>query len=99
MPAFYAEDLAYCHHVGFTDPNLPPAVIRVLRENGITHGRVIDLGCNGGTLLAALLAAGFAPVGVEISAAALAIAAETAPGVRLHREAAGGFRLPALAPR
>ncbi len=97
MPAFYAEDLAYCPHVGVTDPNLPPAVIRVLRENGITRGRVIDLGCNGGTLLAALLAAGYAPVGVEISAASLAIAAETAPGVRLHREAVVDFVFPPCA--
>ncbi|MBG03066.1 MAG: hypothetical protein CMM59_03200 [Rhodospirillaceae bacterium] len=91
---FYAEDLAYCHHVGFADSRLPPAVLALLREFGIGGGTVLDLGCNGGHLLAALTTAGFKAIGVDVSAPALALAAETAPQAELHCADIGDFTFP-----
>lgn len=84
MNDFYEEDLAYCHHVGFADRNLPAAVLSLLQQQAVTHGTVFDLGCNGGHLLAALHAAGYSPIGVDISAAAIAIAKTVAPGADLR---------------
>jgi len=66
--------LAYCHHVGFSNPRLPGAVIGALRENGIADGLIVDLGCNGGHLLAALTQSGYGTIGIDLSAAALALA-------------------------
>ena len=73
---FYAEDLANCHHAAFADSRLPPAVLTMLREFGIEGCTVVDLGCNGGHLLVALTTAGFKAIGVDVSAPALALAAE-----------------------
>ena len=81
---FYAEDLAYCHHAAFADSRLPPAVLAMLREFGIEGSTVVDLGCNGGHLLVALTTAGFKAIGVDVSAPALALAAETTPQAELH---------------
>ena len=73
---FYAEDLGYFHHAAFADSRLPPAVLAMLREFGIEGCTVVDLGCNGGHLLVALTTAGFKAIGVDVSAPALALAAE-----------------------
>ena len=70
----------------FADSRLPPAVLAMLREFGIEGCTVVDLGCNGGHLLVALTTAGFKAVGVDVSAPALALAAEkkTTPQAELH---------------
>ena len=97
MTHFYAEDLAYCHHVGFADPLLPSAIIDVLRAHGVMDGTVVDLGCNGGHLLAALLERGYAAVGIDVSDAALEIAAREAPGAAIHHCDAQSFEWPECA--
>ena len=56
----------------------------MLREFGIEGCTVVDLGCNGGHLLVALTTAGFKAIGVDVSAPALALAAETTPQAELH---------------
>ena len=56
----------------------------MLREFEIKGCTVVDLGCNGGHLLVALTTAGFKAIGVDVSAPALALAAETTPQAELH---------------
>lgn len=94
MPDFYAEDLAYCHHVGFANPQLPGAVVAALQKKQVRDGCVVDLGCNGGHLLAALSQAGFDPVGVDLSAPALQLAAVTAPQALLVQGDIATYPLP-----
>ncbi|MEC8776970.1 MAG: class I SAM-dependent methyltransferase [Pseudomonadota bacterium] len=48
----------------------------MLREFEIEVYTVVDLACNGGHLLVALTTAGFKLIGVDVSAPALALAAE-----------------------
>jgi len=89
--------LAYCHHVGFSNPRLPGAVIGALRENGIADGLIVDLGCNGGHLLAALTQSGYGTIGIDLSAAALALAEKLAPSAILYHGDVAGFTLPKCA--
>ncbi|MEC8136775.1 MAG: class I SAM-dependent methyltransferase [Pseudomonadota bacterium] len=56
----------------------------MLREFEIEVYTVVDLACNGGHLLVALTTAGFKAIGVDVSAPALALAAETTPQAELH---------------
>ena len=66
MAAFYAEDLAYIHHAGFTDMarEAAPYLLKRLREAGIANGLVVDLGCGSGVWVAKLVAAGHRPIGI-----------------------------------
>jgi SAM-dependent methyltransferase len=91
---FYSEDLAYCHHVGFSNPRLPDAVIGALRENGIADGLIIDLGCNGGHLLVALAQSGYVTIGVDLFAAALVLAENLAPSATRYHGDVAEFALP-----
>jgi len=56
----YQEDLAYIHHVGFSNlaRRASPWVLEVLRKADIHEGTVVELGCGSGILLSALSAAG-----------------------------------------
>jgi SAM-dependent methyltransferase len=94
--AMYRDDLAYVHHAGFGDfaRGAAPGLLRLLRAAGIRSGTVVDLGCGSGLWLRALGRAGFAAVGVDRSAALLAIARRTAPRAELHRRSVYDFELP-----
>jgi SAM-dependent methyltransferase len=81
----YEEDLAYIHHVGFSDlaRSATPWVLETLRKAGIREGSIVELGCGSGLLLAALGAAGYQAVGVDASKPMLDIARSTAPAATL----------------
>jgi SAM-dependent methyltransferase len=85
MAQRYEEDLAYIHHVGFSDlaRGATPWVLETLRTAGIRNGTIVELGCGGGLLLAALADAGYQQVGVDASAPMLDIARSTAPAATL----------------
>ena len=72
--------MASCQVRGF---RLPPAVLAMLREfsRGLRRGRPR---LQRRTSLVALATAGFKAVGVDVSAQALALAAETTPQAKLH---------------
>lgn len=93
----YQEDLAYIHHVGFTElaRQATPAILATLREAGIHDGTVVELGCGTGVLLSALSAAGYRAVGVDASPAMLELASSTAPSATLLQ---GSFYDVALPP-
>jgi len=92
----YGSDLAHVHDVAFGGwvRDAAPFVLARLREAGITEGRVVDLGCGSGIWAAELLEAGYEVVGVDASAAMLAIARERAPGATLAKASLHDAELP-----
>ncbi len=80
----YGSDLAYVHHVAFSGLSQAAAswLCHELPRRGHNTGVVVDLGCGSGELAAGLLAQGFDVVGVDASAAMIALARRTAPGAR-----------------
>ncbi len=84
----YQEDLAYIHHVGFSDfmREAIPRLLILLQEAGITNGTVVDLGCGGGLWLKALQDAGYHSVGIDVSEPMLEIAKTESPlSVLIHQ--------------
>ena len=81
MPLGYGDDLAHIHDVGFSFfvEGAIPGVLRILRQNGLRSGRVVELGCGSGRLARALLAAGFEVVGFDISPSMVRLARRNAP--------------------
>ena len=78
----YREDLAHVHEAGFARfaAGAASVIAGDLRERGVTSGTVLDLGCGGGTLSAAVAAAGFDASGVDLSPAFVAMAKARVPG-------------------
>ena len=95
MP-FYADDLAYVHHVGFTGfvRGAAPGLRAMLRQAGIKEGLVVDLGCGSGVWLNTLIDNGYEAIGVDGSSAMLRLARRNAPKARLHLASAFEFDLP-----
>jgi SAM-dependent methyltransferase len=73
----YGTDLAFIHEAGFAA--LADAAARHVRSMVAPPGLVVDLGCGGGTLLAALVDEGFQGLGVDTSAAMVALARRRVP--------------------
>ena len=97
MTSTYQEDLAYIHHVGFGDlvQGATPGLLHKLREAGIDHGLVVDLGCGGGLWLRALLDAGYVALGVDAADAFVKLARATAPDAEVRLASAYEVELPA----
>jgi SAM-dependent methyltransferase len=81
MQQAYREDLAYIHDAGFG--RFARGAAEVLSEQlasrGIDRGLVVDLGCGSGILAELLAARGFEILGVDLSAAAVALARQRVP--------------------
>jgi SAM-dependent methyltransferase len=97
--AAYGQDLAYVHDAGFGGfaTGLAPGILRLLRRAGIVGGLVIDLGCGSGIWARALADAGYDALGVDISAAMLALARRRAPAARFVRASLLRFEPPPCA--
>jgi len=82
---FYEWDLARIHHEGhlFVVEACAPYLITLLRDGGVSGGEVLDLGCGSGALCQAMIDAGFAAHGVDISPAMIELAREIAPSAKL----------------
>lgn len=95
----YQEDLAYIHHVGFGDfaTGASPGVLMLLARAGIREGLVVDLGCGSGLWARSLLRAGYSVLGVDRSAAMLALARSVAPGAEFVEGSLHEVRLPCCA--
>lgn len=83
----YDEDLAYVHDAGFGDfaRAVAPGVLAILRRAGVAGGLVVDLGCGSGIWARRLVDAGYGVLGVDVSAAMLAIARERVPEARFRQ--------------
>lgn len=81
MVKAYSDDLAYIHDVGFSDFVLQaaPALLAILRKDGIRGGLVVDLGCGSGILARRLSDEGYDVLGIDISRAMIRLARKKAP--------------------
>jgi SAM-dependent methyltransferase len=81
MTKAYQDDLAYIHDVGFGDfaKNSAPGLLDILRQNAITTGLVVDLGCGSGLWARELSRAGYDVLGIDISPAMIEIARKQVP--------------------
>jgi SAM-dependent methyltransferase len=81
MTAWYNEDLAYIHDVGFRDYALKsaPGILEILKHHQIQTGLIVDLGCGSGLSAEILHQAGYQVLGIDISEAMIAIAQTRVP--------------------
>jgi SAM-dependent methyltransferase len=96
MANAYQADLAYIHdvgHGGFARA-AAPGLLALLRRHGIDGGLVVDLGCGSGIWARELTRAGYEVLGVDFSAAMIALARKNAPRAKFRRESYLTVRLP-----
>ena len=88
MSSGYGADLAFVHDTGFGGFARDGGrwILAQLRRRGVRGGRVVDLGCGSGIWAAALCRAGYDVLGVDVSAAMLALARRRAPRATFRRE-------------
>ena len=81
MNQYYKEDLAYIHDVGFDRYALQsaPGILDILTHHAIQAGSIVDLGCGSGLSAQAFVAAGYDVLGIDISAAMIALARKRLP--------------------
>jgi SAM-dependent methyltransferase len=88
MTGWYNEDLAYIHDVGFGDYALKslPGILAIFQQRQISTGLIVDLGCGSGLSARGLHEAGYQVWGIDISAAAIAIAQTRVPAAQFRVE-------------
>ena len=84
----YKEDLAYIHDVGYGDYALrsAPGILKILAQNNIQDGLVVDLGCGSGLSALELTKAHYQILGVDISESMIAIARTRVPNAKFRVE-------------
>ena len=92
----YQRDLAYIHDTGFTGfvAKAAPGLLRMLRQNRIHGGLVVDAGCGSGIWARRLSDAGYAVLGIDISASMIGLARKQAPAAKFLVESFFRARLP-----
>jgi SAM-dependent methyltransferase len=93
----YQSDLAYIHDTGFGGfaRGSAPGLLQLLRQNRITGGLVVDLGCGSGIWARALADHGYEVVGVDISSAMIELARQRVPEATFHVQSFLKFPMPA----
>jgi SAM-dependent methyltransferase len=86
MTAWYNEDLAYIHDVGFRDYALKstPGILEIFKQHQIDSGLIVDLGCGSGLSTEILHQAGYPVLGIDISDAMIAIAQARVPAAEFR---------------
>jgi SAM-dependent methyltransferase len=81
MEDAYRDDLAYVHDAGFGHfaRGAGAVLLAEMRRKGFDSGLVIDLGCGSGILGEQLSANGYNILGIDMSAAAIALARNRVP--------------------
>lgn len=81
MADAYRDDLAYIHDAGFGRfaEHAAGALLTQLHRQGTSRGLVIDLACGSGILSAAVAAAGYQVLGIDLSPAMIALARKRVP--------------------
>jgi SAM-dependent methyltransferase len=94
---FYDDDLARAHHAdfGWVARAAGRTLLDALAANGLRAGTVVDLGCGSGILSAAVHAAGYDVVGVDLSPAMVALARSHVPAGDFRQGSVFDAELPA----
>lgn len=81
MTAWYNEDLAYIHDIGFRDYALKstPGILAMLKQHQLDSGLIVELGCGSGLSAEILDQKGYQVLGIDISADMIAIARARVP--------------------
>jgi SAM-dependent methyltransferase len=92
----YRDDLAWIHHVGFSEfaEAAATGVIAMLRRARILGGVIVDVGCGSGVAAREFLNAGFEVVGIDASPSMISLARLTAPEARFEVATFDGSTLP-----
>lgn len=92
----YRNDLAYIHDAGFGGfaSHAAPFVLELLESNKIQRGQIVELGCGGGIVAAALSAAGYDVLGFDISQAMVEMARKRAPKADIRHGSFLAAKLP-----
>jgi len=82
----YDRDLAYIHDTGFTDfaRKAAPGLLRLLRQNRILGGLVVDAGCGSGVWARELSDRGYKVLGIDISVSMIRLARQQAPAAKFQ---------------
>jgi SAM-dependent methyltransferase len=93
----YRDDLAYIHDTGFDFAvrAATPVLLERMRQNGLVHGLVVDLGCGSGIWAQDLVAAGYDVLGIDISAAMIALCRQRVPQGRFRLQSLLDAAIPA----
>ena len=93
---WYKKDLAYIHDVGFGDFAFKSAaaIVEILQTNNLECGLIIDLGCGGGLSAREFIDANYRVLGIDISAAAVAIAKKRVPEAEFKIESLFKAKIP-----
>jgi SAM-dependent methyltransferase len=88
MADAYRDDLAYIHDAGFGGWARAAATVLLeeMRRSALDRGLVIDLGCGSGILSEQLAAGGYDVLGIDFSAALIALARTRVPSGRFRVE-------------
>jgi SAM-dependent methyltransferase len=92
----YQDDLAYIHDAGYLGfaTGAAPGLLGLLRRHGVGGGLVVDLGCGSGAWAHRLTEAGYDVLGVDSSAAMIALARKRAPRAKFLRASYRDVALP-----
>jgi SAM-dependent methyltransferase len=92
----YQRDLAYIHDTGFTGfvAKAAPGLLCMLRQNRSHGGLVVDAGCGSGIWARELNDAGYAVLGIDISASMIGLARKKAPAAKFLVDSFFRARLP-----
>jgi SAM-dependent methyltransferase len=96
MMEWYREDLAYIHDVGFGDYALEsaPGILKILAQNQIREGLVVDLGCGSGLWAQELTKAHYRVLGIDISEPMVDIARRRVPEAEFRVGSVFGADIP-----
>ena len=88
MKRGYGEDLSHIHDVGFGGlaEHAAKGLPQVFRENQISDGLVIDVGCGSGIWAKALVDHGYKALGIDQSASMIDIARQRVPEAEFRTE-------------
>jgi len=93
----YGRDLAWIHDTGFTTfaREAAPGLLRLLRQNGVSKGLVVDAGSGSGVWARALTDRGYDVLGIDISPAMIALARRHAPAAKFQAGSLFSAKIPA----
>ncbi|MBK1987554.1 class I SAM-dependent methyltransferase [Sphaerospermopsis aphanizomenoides BCCUSP55] len=88
MTNYYKEDLAFIHDVGYRDFVLKsaPGILKIIQQNNINSGLVVDLGCGSGLWAEVLVKTNYQVLGIDISEGMINIAKVRVPTAKFMVE-------------